>query len=680
QGFNAAGSYYGIGASYYPSGGGGVHNNGTFTMTGGAITGNTSNSSNVDASSGDNFTSVSGGYGGGVYNAGVFYFEGGTISNNSASYGGGVYNASATTLEKNSTQAASAGEFYMTGGTLTVNTLLSDTISSTTSSTGGGRTDVVSISACGSALFVAGGSAAVISGGTIEGSDAATASITAADGSTYTTTLYCGITAAPTRNTSSGATGSAFTSTEAADANLTITGSPDISVGVLLVDYSTSTLNALLTNSTADDFDGDDTSTYEYRITSTEATETDLASCLTLDGALKTALTVNILNVQSSTINFTNVNTAVRADGSITDTLLFLNSDGDILAIYNDRVVPNEEDASLFTLSTGGSLYLTTDEDGNDAWAICAHSALEYVEAEAATCTEAGHTEYYQCAGCGALFADENASTALTEEDITVAATGHTWALIPATEATATQTGLTAGVQCSACGAWLIEQTVTAATGDTGDTGDSSDSGDSGDSSSTFLFDDVSAKTSDNEWYYDAVYWAYDLGVTKGTSDTVFSPTQGCTRAQFATFLCRLAQSSGVDVSYSIGNPFSDVSETAHQDYYASILWCYQNGITTGTSDTTFDPDGTITRAQAVTMLYRYATMLNGGTPPTVSTGNSFSDVTNSGDDAVYYDAILWAVAQGITNGTSDTAFSPSDTCNRAMMVTFLYRYATGES
>ncbi|MCC8120979.1 MAG: S-layer homology domain-containing protein, partial [Oscillospiraceae bacterium] len=496
------------------------------------------------------------------------------------------------------------------------------------------------------------------SGGVIESDKTVSASIVGSDGNISTETISTGIAVVPASSSTAGATGSAFAATSAVSAQLTVTGSPTIDVGILLVDYGSSTQLATLTNIGDSSLDSTGTSTDKYTITSTEATEYTYAAWLELDGALESTLNITTLDVMNSTISFTNLTAIYNISSSITTVLFQRDGDGDILAVYDDRIAPNEEDASLFTLSTGSGLYLTADEDGNDAWAICAHSSLEYVEAEAATCTEAGHTAYYQCAGCGALFADEDASTALTEEDIAVAATGHTWAIVPATEATATQTGLTAGVQCSVCGAWLIEQTVTAATG------------------STFLFDDVQDA---DEYYYDPVYWAYEQGITKGTSDTVFSPTQGCTRAQFATFLYRLAQASGVDVSYSIGNPFSDVSEAAHQDYYASILWCYQNGITTGTSSTTFDPDGTITRAQAVTMLYRYAAMLNGGTPPTVSASNIFSDVTNSGDDAVYYDAILWAVEQGITNGTSDTAFSPSDTCNRAMMVTFLYRYAANQ-
>ncbi|MCC8121127.1 MAG: S-layer homology domain-containing protein, partial [Oscillospiraceae bacterium] len=193
----------------------------------------------------------------------------------------------------------------------------------------------------------------------------------------------------------------------------------------------------------------------------------------------------------------------------------------------------------------------------------------------------------------------------------------------------------------------------------------------------TFLFDDVLTETSSNGWYYEAVYWAYDLGVTNGTSATTFSPAQGCTRAQFVTFLYRLAEAYGEDVSVGSSNPFTDVSATAHADYYDAILWAVEHEITKGTSETTFSPDDTIRREEAVTFLYRYETMVS-GEEPSVGDSSPFDDVIEGVTYSEYYTAILWAAAeeQGITNGTSATQFSPDDVCDRAMMVTFLYRYA----
>ena len=177
------------------------------------------------------------------------------------------------------------------------------------------------------------------------------------------------------------------------------------------------------------------------------------------------------------------------------------------------------------------------------------------------------------------------------------------------------------------------------------------------------------------DYYYDAVLWAFEHEVTTGTGDgTTFSPLTGCTRAQFVTFLYRAANKPDVT---GAKNSFSDVSATVHKSYYDAILWAYELGITTGTGDgTTFSPDKVVTRAQAVTFMHRYAKLANIAT----KTGTeSFDDVENTGAMVPYYEAIGWAVANGITNGNSSTAntFGPMSPCNRAMMVTFLHRLFT---
>ncbi|MCD8332336.1 MAG: S-layer homology domain-containing protein, partial [Oscillospiraceae bacterium] len=165
---------------------------------------------------------------------------------------------------------------------------------------------------------------------------------------------------------------------------------------------------------------------------------------------------------------------------------------------------------------------------------------------------------------------------------------------------------------------------------------------------------------------------------TNGTAATTFSPDDGCTRAQFATFLYRLA---GEPELQGTENPFSDVKNSgADAVYYNAILWAYENGIIIGTSATTFTPGDAITREDAVTMLYRCATLINGGTAPAAGSSNPFSDVVNDETHAYSYNAILWAYGQGITTGTSSTTFSPGDTCERAMMVTFLYRFVNSAS
>ena len=161
--------------------------------------------------------------------------------------------------------------------------------------------------------------------------------------------------------------------------------------------------------------------------------------------------------------------------------------------------------------------------------------------------------------------------------------------------------------------------------------------------------------------YYEApVRWAVEQGITTGTSETTFSPDASCTRAQAVTFLWR---SAGSPASESGEMPFTDVPDGVY--YYDAVLWAVEQGITTGTSATTFSPDATCTRAQIVTFLWRSA-----GTPAAAAE-NPFGDVASG---VYYYDAVLWAVEQGVTTGTSASTFSPDATCTRAQIVTFLYR------
>ena len=165
----------------------------------------------------------------------------------------------------------------------------------------------------------------------------------------------------------------------------------------------------------------------------------------------------------------------------------------------------------------------------------------------------------------------------------------------------------------------------------------------------------------ENAYYAPAVNWAVEKGVTEGTSATTFSPDAACTRAQIVTFLYRAAGSPAVK---SAVNPFTDVSASDY--YYNAVLWAVENGITTGTSETTFSPNESCTRAQCVTFLYRAV-----GSAATAKA--SFTDVSA---DAYYAPAVDWAVEKGVTTGTSATTFSPDDACTRAQIVTFLYRAA----
>ena len=161
-------------------------------------------------------------------------------------------------------------------------------------------------------------------------------------------------------------------------------------------------------------------------------------------------------------------------------------------------------------------------------------------------------------------------------------------------------------------------------------------------------------------YYYDAVLWAVENGITTGASASRFDPNGVCTRAQAVTFLWRAA---GSPAPRSRAMPFTDVPAGSY--YYDAVLWAVENGITEGTSDTRFSPNATCTRAQIVAFLWRSEKS------PAASSRNPFADVKSS---AYYADAVLWAVKEDITKGTTNTTFSPDADCTRAQIVTFLWR------
>ena len=173
----------------------------------------------------------------------------------------------------------------------------------------------------------------------------------------------------------------------------------------------------------------------------------------------------------------------------------------------------------------------------------------------------------------------------------------------------------------------------------------------------TGVFVDVAT----GSYYEDAVDWAVENGITKGTDDTHFSPDGICTRAQAVTFLWRAAGSPEPETR---AMPFADIPVGSY--YYDAVLWAVENGITKGTSDTTFTPNMTCTRAQIVAFLWRSEKS------PAAGTANPFADVKST---AYYADAVLWAVKENITKGTTNTTFSPDADCTRAQIVTFLYRF-----
>ena len=162
------------------------------------------------------------------------------------------------------------------------------------------------------------------------------------------------------------------------------------------------------------------------------------------------------------------------------------------------------------------------------------------------------------------------------------------------------------------------------------------------------------------DFYYEPVLWAVNNGITSGTGKTTFAPNEACTRGQIATFLWRAA---GCPTSKTSKNPFSDVKKSDY--YYAAVLWAVGEEITSGTSKTTFSPNDACTRGQIATFLWRASKGKKAGA------ANPFKDVKKTD---YYYAAVLWAVENNITSGTSATTFAPNESCTRGQIATFLYR------
>ena len=163
------------------------------------------------------------------------------------------------------------------------------------------------------------------------------------------------------------------------------------------------------------------------------------------------------------------------------------------------------------------------------------------------------------------------------------------------------------------------------------------------------------------KWYTESVLWAAEKNITNGTAPDRFSPNENCTRAQFITFLWRAEG----EPKAKKNSTFSDVAERRY--YYPAVSWAVSEGLTTGVGGGRFDPNGTLTRAQVVTFLWRLA-----GSQKTKGV-TAFTDLKPG---AYYLDAVGWAVSANVTNGITDTTFVPNDPCTRAQTVTFLQRYS----
>ncbi len=268
-----------------------------------------------------------------------------------------------------------------------------------------------------------------------------------------------------------------------------------------------------------------------------------------------------------------------------------------------------------------------------------------------------------------AELADEKASETsfvMPGEAVTVRAeyrinaSPHTHSIVtdPAVAATCTATGLTEGKHCSGCNAVIVKQELTPMLAHSYADGKCSVCGAADPNYTAPLpFKDVSKDSP----YADAIGWAYENKITSGRTSDTFGVKEGCTRAEIVAFLYRAVGSP--EVSADVKNPFTDVSESSA--HYKAIMWAVENGITKGTTDTTFSPTDTCTRGHIVTFLYRYKGS------PAIEAENPFTDVKPG---SFCYDAVMWAVAYNITYGMTDTTFAPSDTCTRGQAVTFIWR------
>jgi hypothetical protein len=333
--------------------------------------------------------------------------------------------------------------------------------------------------------------------------------------------------------------------------------------------------------------------------------------------------TIDVVGTDTGTMHMF-VTTRNMSDSTLVQSLSYQNLD----VFENEKYTVVTTDETVLYHDNAEVIGETVTEETTD------HVYLIEQVVKEANCTMAGSKEYI-CVSCG--------NTKIE----TIPATGHTWgAGTVSKQPTATETGVKTYI-CSICG---VRRDMQLAKLDAADTPEPEPDPE------ISVFTDVPEGT----WYTDAVAWAVANEITKGTSETTFSPEDDCTRAQVVTFLWRYA---GKPEPTTTENPFTDVEEGT--DYYKAILWAYESGITKGTSDTTFGPEETCTRAQVVTFLWRYEQ------EPKVEQAETFTDVA---EDAYYAKAVTWAVTQEITLGVGDGKFDSAGICNRAQVVTFLYR------
>ena len=311
---------------------------------------------------------------------------------------------------------------------------------------------------------------------------------------------------------------------------------------------------------------------------------------------------------------------------------------------------------------------------------------LTHVPAKAPTTSEAGNIEYWYCAACGRYFADSTGAKEITKADTVIPKrhfSGSNSSSYPITVPDKTENGSVAVSPKNASKGSTVTITVTPDSGYvletisvTGRNGNDLKLTDKGNGKYTFTMPGgkVEVKATfmeDNSvlnffydvpndaYYYEAVKWAAENGITGGVGNSLFAPNQPCTRAQIVTFLWRAAGSPAPKSMSS----FTDVPADAF--YAKAVAWAVENGITSGTGEGKFSPNAICTRAQSVTFLYRTSGS------PAVSGSAEFSDVSTT---AFYADAVAWAAKKGITTGIGGGLFGSDNDCTRSQIVTFLWR------
>ena len=315
---------------------------------------------------------------------------------------------------------------------------------------------------------------------------------------------------------------------------------------------------------------------------------------------------------------------------------------------------------------------------------------LTHVLAKDPTTSEVGNIEYWYCPVCGKYFADANGDHEITQAETVIPKrhfSGSSSSSYPITVPDKTENGSVAVSPKTASKGSTVTITVTPDSGYVLETISVTDKNgndlkltDKGNGKYTFTMPGgkVEVKVTfmeDNSvlnffydvpndaYYYEAVKWAAENGITGGVGNSLFAPNQPCTRAQIVTFLWRVAGSPVVNYLM----PFTDVDEGAY--YAEAVRWAASTGIVTGLTETTFGTNGICTRAQAAAMIYRYAQAQGKGFTGAWMFLLPFTDVPEWA-----YESVAWCYMNGVTTGVSETAFAPGNDCTRAQIVTLLWR------